>query len=352
MNLVKDISDVLVIIRTVGERTEKACYKLIRQQGVREENIVIIREVPFSASLFKSYEAGIKKGLKWTLCVDADVLLRTDSISTAIDIMEGQSSNVFELQGYMLDKFFGGPREAGFHLYRTALLEKGLEFIPKENNIRPETKTLSKMHELGFPFLRVPLLFGLHDFEQYYSDIFRKCFVQAHKHLYRSELLISVLRDGMDTDPDLKVGLDGFVAGLYHPGEVAIDADQQNYSAEFQKLNLNEKPELSANEVDYCWVERIIKKWKEPEIFRKYLKFSARDLELLKQISFSSKLSVLTIAGVMNFESINRSLNATNNTVSDPTDEEFKRTHSGKTNRLVTFMKNVKRKLSHILRRF
>lgn len=301
----ENLPDVFVLIRTVGERTEKVCEKLIYQQGISEENLKTVHSVPFSTSLLESYQAGIERGLKWTLCVDADVLLRQGSIAGAVALMEQQSSQVFELQGHVLDKFFGGPREAGFHLYRTSLLEKGVQLMPNGNHIRPETETLNNMQNKGFPFVRAPLLLGVHDFEQYYADIFRKCFVQAHKHLYRSELLITVLKEGVEHDKDLFVGLKGFVEGLFYNGEVMIDAGQQVYKESFRKLQIEEKHEISVKDFDFHWVENIISNWKEPEIFKQYLKYSVRDLELINEISRAIDKNVFAVAGVINYQSLN-----------------------------------------------
>ncbi len=121
---------VYVVIRSAEERTEQLCKKLILEQGVFPENLCIVREVPFSAALKKAYELGIERGLKWTLCIDADVLLRPGAVEKMIALAENQDKKVCEIEGFVLDKFAGGPRTGGIHLYRTSLLLKALEHIP------------------------------------------------------------------------------------------------------------------------------------------------------------------------------------------------------------------------------
>jgi hypothetical protein len=273
------IINCLVIIRSVGERTEQLCKKLILEQGVPEEQVAIIRESPFTESLRKSFQIGLERGFKWTVCVDADVLLRPNSITDMLEEFENHPENVCEIQGYILDKFFGGPREGGIHVYRTKLLDKILTHLPQYHAIRPESTTLKIMSSSGYPFIKIPYLVGLHDFEQYYRDIFRKCFVQAHKHLYVSELLLSIFRENMARDHDFKIALDGFVAGLYYNDEVRIDVNQDIYEESFSKLKIQEKDNLTADKYNLNMIETIIRNWTEPSVFKKHMRYTIKDLE-------------------------------------------------------------------------
>jgi hypothetical protein len=273
--------DLTVIIRSVGERTEQLCQKLILEQGIPEDQVVLIRNIsPSSAATLKSFEIGIERNLKWTLRVDADVLLRRGSIEHIVNVYENLPENVFALQGYVLDKFFGGPRKAGFYIYRTSLLPLAVSQIPTNNVIRPDAETLNAMDQAGHPHVEVPYLVGLHDFEQYYKDIFRKCFVQAHKHLNKAEIFLSVFREGMIQDQDYKIGLDGFVAGLYYSGEVKIDIEQKIYQQSFSKLRINEKSPLNIDSWDLDKIENMIQTWHEPPVFKKHKKFTLNDLQI------------------------------------------------------------------------
>jgi hypothetical protein len=121
---------VTIIIRSVGERTEKLCRELILAKGVFAENVVVVREAPFSAVMRKSFETGIQLGLPWTFCVDADLLLRPGAVEKMLHLGDAQPENVCEIQGYILDKFYGRPRQGGVHLYRTAILPLVLASIP------------------------------------------------------------------------------------------------------------------------------------------------------------------------------------------------------------------------------
>ena len=162
MNTDRNFADVTVIIRSVGERTTDLCRKLILSQGVNESDLNIVSVSPFSEALKKCYEIGIRDSKKWTLCVDADVLSSSIAIRDLVKKAESSSDNVFEIQPLVCDWLFGGLRTAGVHLYRTSLLRKALDLVPRsEESLRPENYVLTKMKLLGFPYIVCDVLFGL-----------------------------------------------------------------------------------------------------------------------------------------------------------------------------------------------
>lgn len=267
-----NLDSVTIIIRSVGERTESLCKKLILDQGVPEEAVFVINEAPFSKALKTGLEIGLAEKRTWTFCVDADVLLRPQSISSMVQHAEEQSANVSGIQGYVLDRFFGGARMAGNHIYRTSLLGKVIEMIPPEGtDIRPETYALRCMHADGHPWRIVNELVGLHDFEQSFEDIFRKCFVQAHKHLNHAELFVQFWRSKSSQDMDYRLALDGFAEGIKHSGEVRVDKKAAYFSDSMKNSNFEPKREIDVKVWDLQEVESIINNWVEPvEYWRKY----------------------------------------------------------------------------------
>lgn len=260
-----------VVIRSVGERTESLCRKLILDQGLPPARVTQVGEVPFSATLRKSFEAGVQSGSKWTLCVDADILLRPGSIGSLVSLAEQQQENVCELQGYVMDKFFGGPRQAGLHLYRSSLLPQAMACIPDEGvNIRPEYHTLRAMRKAGFPWLEVPLVLGLHDAEQYYRDVYRKCFVHAHKHAQYAELLMEVWKQGAVQDSDYRVALRAFADGIQHMGPVRIDVRQSCFTLGLEDLGLQEKAPINPEKWNGQRVESVVDAWSVARSFERY----------------------------------------------------------------------------------
>ena len=264
------ISDAMVVvIRSVGERTEGLCKKLVIEQGVPPSNIFFVRETPFSKTLSLSFEVGIREGRPWTFCVDADVLLRPGAIMHMLSLAVGQKGNVFEIQGGILDKFFGGSRAGGVHLYRTNLLDRGLSLIPVEGtNIRPESHMLNSMKAAGFPWRQFPYVVGLHDFEQFSRDIFRKCFVHGFKHQRFANLFTEVWREGARTDPDYEIALTGFAKGLEYYGGVRIDARADYIKDAFATLKVGEKEDLDLEKWSLGEIENVLTSWVEHDAFR------------------------------------------------------------------------------------
>jgi hypothetical protein len=259
------LNKVTVIIRSVGERTEAVCRQLIIEQGVPPEAIFTINEAPFSKAMRVGFEIGLEQGRSWTFCVDADLLLRSESIEQMVGLAEKQPSNVCEVQSYILDKFFGGARMGGVHVYRTGLLDKVIANIPEEGvNIRPESHTLNSMAKNGYPWVSLPVLVGLHDFEQSYEDIFRKCFVQAHKHFHHANLFVPFWRKQVMHDPDYKVALAGFAAGIEHSADVRIDARAEYFQAGMRRLGIEAKEDMNPGEWNLDRVDMVIENWVEP----------------------------------------------------------------------------------------
>ena len=281
-----------VIIRSVGERTEALCKKLIIEQGVPESNVFIVNEIPFSKSLLTSLELGVERAKKYTLCIDADVLLRPNSIKTLTEVFEVLPDKVCEIQGYVYDKFFGGARSGGIHLYRTALLPKMIELVKNnQETIRPETYALNQMKAAGYPWMKIDYAIGLHDEEQYYEDIYRKCFVHGVKHLKLAETFVENWKDGQEEDFDLKVALMAFADSLLCAKDVFINKSDTTYIDGFKKLKISEKDPLKDSSFDLAKIEDQVLNFKEHPKFisnNPYMKgfmFKKPNLKKLKSLS-------------------------------------------------------------------
>lgn len=277
---------VAVVIRSSGERTEASCRDLILAQGVPPESVFTIMERPFSRALRIGFEIGLAAGKPFTLFVDADLLLRAGSIKGMVDRAKSQPPHVCEIQGYCLDKLFGGVRAGGAHLYRTALLSEVISSIPEDGvAIRPESLALERMAAKGFQRVVVPELIGLHDFDQDPEDIFRKCFVHARKHEPYIPLFVSLWRARAEVDDDYRVALSGLAAGIQYHDPVTIDFDAP-YSRPTSGMLLSKKPRLKETDWNLEKVEEVLSSWQEPELFRSHKPFGM-------VASNASKLAVL-----------------------------------------------------------
>lgn len=236
---------VTIIIRSVGERTETLCKKLILDQGVPEENVFVIRETPFSKAMRVGYQKGIDNGLKWTYCIDADVLMAEHAIRDMVRVANKQPDEVFTISARLVDKFFNFPRRVGNHLFRTSSLASMISNIApyEKEGIRPETDAKNAIIEKGGIEHKIDDIIGLHDFEQHYEDIARKAYVHANKHTEYLGEFVPHWKENAAKDRDYKVALFGLSEGLKHVDNVKIN--KENY-------------EVLVNQVRECFGEKSV----------------------------------------------------------------------------------------------
>ncbi len=223
---VEPFSDLTVVIRSVGERTEAACRALAVKQ-VSAENVVVICERPFGEAVRKTFRIGMERGRRWTLALDADVLLRADALRDMINCVEDQPHKIFFANFFVADKLLGQVRDAGVHMYQTKLLGKGLSSAGPDidNYERPESLVRARMAVKGYMACEFRgLIVGLHDFEQSYRDIYRKTYTHVLKHpSKRIEPSIAAWKRLAETDQDFRVALAGAEDSRRTGGKALID---------------------------------------------------------------------------------------------------------------------------------
>ena len=240
-------NNVSVIIRHTNERTLDACLNLLSSQ-VSSDNIQIISETPFSYAVKRTFEIGIDYNKDWTLAIDADIFVTNDCIDTLVSAAENLEDYFFEIQGRILDKFYGVPRGGGPHLYRTKYLKKAIKFIPKEGTtLRPESYTYDKMAEIGYHYYFGKEVYGLHDYEQFYNDIYRKGFLHAKKHLRYLAHFEKFWGEKQQNDFDFSVALFGFEQAKKFTETVYVDrnffpmelTDFLEKNGQYEKINFS-----------------------------------------------------------------------------------------------------------------
>ncbi len=259
--------DLTIIVRSVGERTEEVCGELLKEI-FPDCKIWVINEKPFTKAIKVTFELGINEAKKWTLVIDADVLVSKNGILSLINFANTQDEKVFEVQGKIIDKLFGGPRPAGNHLYRTALLKTALKYIPEPNvSLRPETYVMRSMNDVSFTWIQREEIVGLHDFEQSYFDMYRKAYTHAKKHRTSLDILLKYWIREANADGDFKAVLLGANAGLTEDKEFTIDANffSNNLKDILKQEGLNEKEKLNSKAINSEVVENIISSFKSPK---------------------------------------------------------------------------------------
>jgi hypothetical protein len=251
---------ITIVIRAANERTFAACHSLLLQQ-VPADCVEVVNECPFERALQHTYKIGIQRAARWTMTLDADVLLREHIVKEFVAEAEAMPEHSLQIEGRVHDKLTGRYRQAGHRIYRTCHLERALREIPPiGTEIRPEYATLQRMEKLGFPSRQIALVVGVHDYEQYYRDIYRKGFVHANKHAWLLPELVARWKQLAPRDHDFRIALRALYDGLMTLDPVKIDADAHRRSAEsvLQEIGLREKAELSADAISFDIVERSL----------------------------------------------------------------------------------------------
>lgn len=241
------LDDVTFVIRRCGERTQSACESVIAA-GVPVDQIVRVETEPFAEALAEGHRRGIRERRTWTMCVDADVIVDLAAVEVLVHAARLQRREVVEVQGMVADKFFGIPRPAGNHLYRTAALSEALACIDGGiDDLRPETTSLRNLRRRGYRDLQLPTVVGVHDFEQSFADIYRKNFLQAFKHRRDLQYLRDRFSRRADSDADFRIALRAIEDGLRHRGEVRVDRRfrPDDAAAAMNDLGLDPKPPLA-----------------------------------------------------------------------------------------------------------
>lgn len=208
------LNDITVIIRSAGENTTELCKYLVLKE-VQEENVFIIAEKPFSTAVKKTIQKGIEQNKKWTLAIDADLIIMPNSISKMIDSARKYEDRLYVYQGYILDKFKCSLKYGGPHLYLTKNLQKTIRFWDKiDEELRPESYLYRQMHNIGYRVTIEKKLFALHDFFQHYQDIYRKAYFHGIKHKKWRRLLPKWIERG-SSDFDYRVFAAGYIEGYY-----------------------------------------------------------------------------------------------------------------------------------------
>ena len=275
--------DCFVAIRAAGERTEAACARLAADE-VGDGLVGVVREVPFAAAVRRGFELGVEAGRTWTLCLDADVLLRPGAVATLVEAADAawaREPDLFEIEGRVADKILGQLRPAGVHLYRTSLLGTALrEASFDARKRRPESYVKRQMAELGFRTEQIDAVAGLHDFEQYHRDIFRKVFTHTRKHERFMRYAARYWKRCAARDEDLRVALLSFrlsmainettdFRGVDVADRVSIDLRSfaSNLDAILVPAGLAEKAPLDGDALGSSYVEDVLAAFVEPPEF-------------------------------------------------------------------------------------
>lgn len=256
--------NVHVIVRSASERTAAyCCAQLVNQTSL--QRVERVESAPFWSTLKEGWQRGLLSGAEWILSVDADVIPAPDVVARIQPLIEKANARVGVITCMVQDKLFGGGRYQGIRIYRRIAIDDLLAVMPpKGSDVRPETAAINRAVERGWVEQRVPVLLGLHDYEQYYRDIYRKAFLHMQKHCYIAARFLPAWKQQAARDPDFRIALAGAGDALYEMTEVDCDTTHRAYrpDAALQRTGLTEKGGLQFDVMRY---REEVQAWQEAQ---------------------------------------------------------------------------------------
>jgi hypothetical protein len=270
-------SEVLVVVTSVGERTESVCIALLAEE-VPQKNIVLLNnKVSFQEKLKESFQTAIDRKSVWMLRIDADVLVKKGAIDEILKFAAESAPNTFEVHTKMLDKFSGGVRPGGAKLYRSSLLQKAIDLIPaKEVSYRPETFVLKEMEKLGYPWIQTEVVVGLHDYEQFYKDIHRHTITNTIRGAEFIDFWKRYWKNHEEEDFDFKLALFASSEAEKYKNSNVLDVNSyyEKDLAEFlQKNNVKEKIPLDMKALNQSSISEIVENFKPEKEYYEFIEF-------------------------------------------------------------------------------
>ena len=247
--LLELIDNCTVVIRSVGERTTELCRYIIEQQ-VFSKNVFVINEIPFSKAVQKTFTIGLDNNLPWTIAIDADVLTSSKGLRRLVSCAETYQEPFFKGNCRGVDKYFGSVRTICPHIYHTSYFEFAIKAFPQEEFLRPESHILDIVNaHYQLSVAKFSDIIAIHDFEQGYSDIFRKAYIYAKKHPEKIDFFIKYWSSCLGSNIDYLVALSGLYKGLFSEKPVTINANDSTSDLKVAPFleYLEEKPLINTH---------------------------------------------------------------------------------------------------------
>ena len=173
------VQDMTFVLRSAGERTLPAAGALLRDLvreagGEPDRQVAIIAETPFPMAVRRTFEIGLEAQRPWVVALDADVLLLSDAIDRFGAMCACAGGSTFTIIALVLCRFYGGLCYKGMHCYPRRLLDRALKHAIAPEvaaSLKPETAVVRAMEADGFGTTAGPVVFGIHDYEQWLRHV-------------------------------------------------------------------------------------------------------------------------------------------------------------------------------------
>jgi hypothetical protein len=189
---------IIGVVRSLGERTYELSYELLNRHL---ENVYTVSGVtPFNSTVMECVKIGIKTGADYMITCDADVLILPNSVNVMKAYIGKYDNPIITAHTY--SKFLK-KRQGGIRIWNCSKLNDMLLYITSmKDEIRPEAMIHRK-----FGGLIIDDVLTIHEFEQYYADIYTRFNFQSVK----AKNLEKLINDfNKESDMDFIVAYNGF----------------------------------------------------------------------------------------------------------------------------------------------
>ncbi len=220
------------IVRSIGERTEAVCVHLLKMQMQKGESISVIHEPTHVKAIEKTYTIGLGSSADWLVVVDSDVLFLPGAITSIREELESCHDDVFVVNCAVFDKIYSMKRWAGVHVYRLSMigdLYESFRSISKKPNLKIESATIKELQKQNKISFFSKNVVGVHDFHQYYTDIYRKAYLNTIRNKGNNKLarrnwqrksfedndylvMMQAMKDALSSDKHLTNSVDDFTS--------------------------------------------------------------------------------------------------------------------------------------------
>jgi len=263
-----------VIIRHRGERTLPLIRQILEQS--RYFNVIEVSSNAFHQTLEESLELALTLSDPWVIMLDGDVIPSPFLLKNLVKKTMKMDKKTFVVVPNVFDKSFLMTRKAGIHIYNQSYLNLMINKFDKiADEDRPETKLNLMMQECGYKMCSSNIVIGLHDFEQYYKDLWLKGYVFSKKSQYWVKKCIDDWRKKSEKDLDYLALLDGYTFGLTQKLPINLRRTSGNYllaEDSLEKINLDEKPALSFTQYErLAYILQILAKNLNKKVIKEIL---------------------------------------------------------------------------------
>ncbi|HEY4377058.1 MAG TPA: hypothetical protein VGM93_07855 [Acidimicrobiales bacterium] len=225
-------------------------------QELPVDTVTTVSESPLSRSLRTSFEMAIDADAEWLLICDADVVPVGDGLRRVLRQATEMPSHYLQMSPRVQDLTFRAPLTRGVRVYRVSLLPVALEVLASgTHERRPESGLINDLVAVGHPSGLSHVVVGLHDFEQWHRDLYRKGYFFAHKHVEKLSNIVARAHAEVEAPEDLRSLLLGLADGLLGPDPNADvrPFDQATVTARLAEHGIAEKAPL----VDHAALDAV-----------------------------------------------------------------------------------------------